>query len=351
MNMHKQRGLSLIELLVALGIGGFLIIGAVTVQTQTRKTFSVNENQARLQETARFVLSVIEPEVQLAGLMGFSNNPNGLEMKTTGAYVPVSSLRMGKAATSGIPAVLEGCGANYVLDVTTAIRADNGTWTMTCGAQGGGFIAGTDTLTIRRASVEKAAPEVGRIQVYSNRLLPDTGKLFMDGAAPDVEKDRMMEVRNLIMNAYYISRDSDGRPGLPSLRLKQISAKSGAGEWLDQEIVRGVEDFQVELGIDPGQDTNGDGIPDDEHGDGMVDNVNGVVARYVQPGSAILNTGAQIVAVRLWVRVRAEEAEEGFRDNRNYKYGSTDFTANDNLRRVVMSRTIFVRNSRVYPET
>ena len=55
---HKQHGLSLIELLVAMAIGGFLIIGAVTLQSQTRKTFSINENSARLQETARYVVGI-----------------------------------------------------------------------------------------------------------------------------------------------------------------------------------------------------------------------------------------------------------------------------------------------------
>ena len=48
-SLKHQRGLSLIELLVTLAIGTFLIIGAITVQSQTRKTFSVNEQQARLQ--------------------------------------------------------------------------------------------------------------------------------------------------------------------------------------------------------------------------------------------------------------------------------------------------------------
>jgi hypothetical protein len=55
---------------------------------------------------------------------------------------------------------------------------------------------------------------------------------------------------------------------------------------------------------------------------------------------------AQVAAVRVWVRVRAEEPEFGFVDNRRYQYGSTDFTPNDNFRRVVMSRTVFLRNSR-----
>jgi hypothetical protein len=57
------------------------------------------------------------------------------------------------------------------------------------------------------------------------------------------------------------------------------------------------------------------------------------------------------VAVRVWVRVRAEEAEQGFADQRIYKYASVkDFQPGDGFRRVVMSRTIFLRNSRSYPQ-
>jgi len=41
--VRKQSGFSMIELLVAMAIGGFLIIGAVTMQSNTRKTFAVNE--------------------------------------------------------------------------------------------------------------------------------------------------------------------------------------------------------------------------------------------------------------------------------------------------------------------
>ena len=72
----RQSGLSMIELLVALAIGSFLIIGAVTLQSQTRRTFDVNEQEARLQENARFVLALIEPDLQLAGLYGYSQDPN-----------------------------------------------------------------------------------------------------------------------------------------------------------------------------------------------------------------------------------------------------------------------------------
>jgi hypothetical protein len=46
------------------------------------------------------------------------------------------------------------------------------------------------------------------------------------------------------------------------------------------------------------------------------------------------------------VRIRAEQPEPGYVNNNQYVYGSTDFTANDSIRRVVVSRTIQLRNSR-----
>lgn len=348
MKALKQRGLSLVELLVALAIGGFLIIGAVTVQSQTRKTFSVTEQQARLQETARYALSVIEPEVQQAGLYGFSNVPDGVSMKIGDNTVYASDMRTVKDAITDMPGVLEGCGKNYVVDVSQSITAGNGEWAMDCEPDGGGFLEGTDTLTVRRTSVDKATPEKGRIQLYTSRVNREQQQLFMDGAPPGTVVDKMAEVRNLIMKTFYVSPSSDGRPALPSLRMKEISAKDDAGEWLDTEVVRGVEDIQVELGIDPGEDRDGDDVPDDVAGDGMADYVNGQIAHWVAPGDPLLE-GSQVVAVRIWVRVRAEEPEPGFADQRTYVYGDVDLKPADGFRRVLMSRTIYLRNSRAFP--
>ena len=50
---HTYRGLSLIELMVALTIGSLLIIGAVSVYVQSRTTYRINETVARMQENAR----------------------------------------------------------------------------------------------------------------------------------------------------------------------------------------------------------------------------------------------------------------------------------------------------------
>jgi hypothetical protein len=56
-----------------------------------------------------------------------------------------------------------------------------------------------------------------------------------------------------------------------------------------------------------------------------------------------------VVAVRVWIRVRAQEPETGFVDDRTYNYGSTvDYQPKDNFRRTLMSRTIFLRNTRAF---
>ena len=99
MNM-RQRGLSLIELLVALAIGSVLIVGAVYVYSQSRSTYRVNDTISRLQEDARYVLSVIEPDVQLAGYYGFSNMPDDFKYisgGSTSTYTTASGCELGCA--------------------------------------------------------------------------------------------------------------------------------------------------------------------------------------------------------------------------------------------------------------
>ena len=68
-----QRGLSLIELIVALGIGLFLIVGALTVYAQSRSTYGINESIARLQENGRYFFDVVEPDIRMAGYAGCVN--------------------------------------------------------------------------------------------------------------------------------------------------------------------------------------------------------------------------------------------------------------------------------------
>lgn len=347
----RQSGLSMIELLVALAIGSFLIIGAVTLQSQSRRNFDVNEQQARVQENARYVIAVVEPELQLAGVYGYSQDPNAVQWDNPGGIpTPPSDLRLDDPAAPGIPASLTECGDNFAVDVLGTVTAlnDDEDWDtgLACDAEGGGRAEDTDVLILRHTAPGRVDPDSSKLQVYSERVSAQSNtRLFVSDVAPGSLEDGLREVRDMVVQAYYISNDSDGRPGMPSLRMKMLSSVGGAPGFIDQEILRGVEDLQVQFGVDPGDILEGDDEPYDPGDDGMADLVNGFAAQYVNAGDPLLQSG-QVVSVRIWVRVRGDQPETGFVDNRQYQYADTDFQPNDGFRRVVMSRTIFLRNSR-----
>ncbi len=363
----KQRGLSLIELMVALTIGSLLIVGAVTVYSNSRSTFAVNETVARLQDEARFALTLLEPDIELAGYFGFTNAPDTLQLvrgadpdtvlasATALRQRPLPPLGPTPVPAPGLAASAHDCGVNFAVDVLSPVEGSNGEFALgpaardPCDPFGDGAVDGADTLTIRRASSAPVAVRAGRVQIMASRLRSRTSQLiFADGTAPTAVDDDH-QVHDLVVRTYYLSRDSDERSGVPSLRVKALAAAGGQPVFVDSEVLSGVEDLQVQFGIDTG-DYDGDGALDpgaDADGDGMPE-TDGRATRYVAPDFPGLDR-AQVVAVRLWLRLRSERAEPGFADDRSYRYADVEFTpAGDerSFRRLLVTRTIVLRNSR-----
>lgn len=128
-----------------------------------------------------------------------------------------------------------------------------------------------DTLVVRRASAEAAPPEAGRLQLETNLrsavLAADgAGRLGADARWHDLE-----------VGVYYVSADSTGRDGWPSLRRKRLVGGARPA-FQDEELVSGISDLQIELGIDDSSDM-----------DSAVD-------RWVRPGD--LGSG-QVRALRV----------------------------------------------------
>jgi type IV pilus assembly protein PilW len=63
------RGVTLVELMIALTLGTILLIGVVQVFTSNQHTFRINDNVGRLQENARTALDFIGRDVRAAGGM------------------------------------------------------------------------------------------------------------------------------------------------------------------------------------------------------------------------------------------------------------------------------------------
>lgn len=355
-----QTGFSLVELMIALVIGSVMIAGAVYVYSQSRSTYTVNDSMARLQEEGRYALSMIEPDVQLAGYYGFTNSYDDVSLVIGAVATPTIQMQQQDAAVAGLNASINRCGRNYAVDLMMTIQGSNNSFVLgpAAAAPGGGSGCATmtptataDTFTIRRMGTVNVPAQANRLQAYINRLQPTNQQLFVSGVAPGAVVAGLREVRDMIVKIYYVSQDSDGRPGFPSLRVISL----GAGEaFTDQELVPGVEDLQVQFGVDTG-DYNNDGVIDtDADNNGIPDNVNGIATRYVNANSPILlpppaGVSAQIVTVRIWLRLRAEQPEPAFIDNRNYVYADQNYTpaaAEQGFRRLLVTRTIFLRNAR-----
>ncbi|MFT7286848.1 MAG: type IV pilus assembly protein PilW [Halieaceae bacterium] len=69
-NPRHARGLSLIELMVALGIGAFLMLGIVTVFLANKNSAAIENSLAGLQENGRFAIDMIRRDLHRSQFLG-----------------------------------------------------------------------------------------------------------------------------------------------------------------------------------------------------------------------------------------------------------------------------------------
>ena len=317
----KQSGVTLIELMVALAIGSFLMIGALQIYNQSRQAFVINESIARVQETAQFAMDTIEADLRMANNWG--RNSRGLDIEGRALTGDPNPLNFPLPATD--------CAANWTLDLALPIDGSNNAYDLICAATGGGQLS-SDIVTVRRASVSPAPLEAGRLQIQSTRV---QGRIMTDGLIPTGFTAANSATHNLIVTSYYVSPASLLINGVPTLRRHRlIGGGIGGPRIVDEEVAPGVENLQLQLGVDVDQDNT--------------------VDRYVNPGDAIYDpnavgyvVGARIMTARIWMVVRGVNLEPGLRDDRDYEPGDVDLgVKNDSYRRMQVSKTILLRNAR-----
>ena len=125
-----------------------------------------------------------------------------------------------------------------------------------------------------------------------------------------------------------VANDSVGRRGWPALRVKALTEARGAAQFRDEEVLPGVEDLQVEFGVrDPAD-------PDQK-------------LSFIAPDLPGLRQ-RRVVAVRLWLRIRADRTEPGYVDSRPLGYAGVEFMPDAfeaKQRRTLLTRTVALRNT------
>ena len=343
-------GVGLIELLISITIGLFICVGAITVYSASSRTYGIHETSSRLEEAGRYAFSILEPDVRMAGYWGLAKGA----VSITGGS---SQLAGTTDASSTYGAAVSACGLNFGVDLQTVVEGTNNGY---LGGATTGCLAKTaampsaDTLTVRRASLSASTlTGTGPLYICSTLVAASLSKtatcaaqLITTPAGTTVTGGTY----NLIVNSYYVNKDSSQVTGLPTLYRQTLTSTSATTpSVVNTEILPGVEDLQVQFGIDPTGTT-------------------GIASQYVDAQTAMqLSNGgavatAQVVAVRIWLLLRADSIEPGFIDNNTYQYAdrstangtaTTLTTANatkaykpgDGYRRLLVSRTVMLRNA------
>lgn len=282
-----QRGVTLVELLVALVLSLMVITAALALFGVSSSTSSTSNEEQGIQDGARFAMLVIGTSARQAGYINIEAN------------APVTAP------------------ANWAVEGAANAKVPSGPYGIgsigAAGNRAGGDVGG-DTVAFRYQ-----APTV------------------QDGSMPDCrgQNPTIVNSSDVAMSVYWVEADVDGEPALKCLS----GSTSGTPAFAAQTLVRGVETLRVMYGVD----TNNDSIPDR-----WVDatGVNAIPA--VAPAT---NPWAMVTAVRLGMVIRGAPgsaqdavARTLYPLGRDFSAASTFVAPADRRLRKVFTATYQLRN-------
>lgn len=73
-NSRKQKGLTLVELMIAMVIGLLLLAGTISMFISNKRVYKEQESMGRLQENARYALGIMIHDIRMAGYTGCADD-------------------------------------------------------------------------------------------------------------------------------------------------------------------------------------------------------------------------------------------------------------------------------------
>jgi type IV pilus assembly protein PilW len=306
----RQKGFSLIELMISLVLGGLIIAAVGTVYLGSRQSFRTQDAMARMQEGARFAFETMSVDLRQVGFGCSSVNTDPVD--ATWYNNLFKQPLLGYESGAGLPAGVTGAIANT--DALMVLRADKSresqlaTATTTTAAHGvspGGLVAITEAYS--DATVYTAQTAAGTsITLNAGSALP-----CKPGAAVAATPNYMM--LPLSGHIYYIKNNAAGEPSL----YRETLLATGATE--AQEMVEGVEDMQILYGEDTSQVTVAE-CPDDN------------CSMDAYKTADMVTNWNRVVSVRVTLNMRTPETNVGVGgDGRIHKTFTTTIAVRNRL--------------------
>ena len=316
-----QAGFSIVELMVAMLLSISLAIAIVSVFVNNSHSFNQDENVARMQDDARHALREIAFEISMAG--------NYAELHLPDNVTPDALLGIGNdcgpiGEVNWVYRTVDP-GTGNMLSITAIDNASNAEAKAAHSCFMAGEVReGTDIVTVRRvAGAREAILRPGGIYLRTNGTV---GLLFRAPfpVAPSIPIGAPNADYEYRPSIYYV-RNFANTPGdrVPTLCRKVLR---GAGpDMVTECLATGIEDLQVEYGID----TSRDGQPN------------------VYTPSPNLLEMQNVVSARIFVLARTTEIDTRYTNDKVYSISNApDYTPGDSFHRRVFSTNVTIQNIR-----
>lgn len=312
---RHQAGLSLVELMVAITIGMFLLLGLTTLIVQQSSTRAELEKSSRQIENGRYAMQLLHDDIQLAGFYG-EYSPASDAAAVYSTPDPCSTGDQGwSTAPVKVPVPIFGYPASAVSPACVAADrlADTAILvvrrTATEAVAAGAAVAGTNYLQVARCNTEPLP------FVMASAVAAFTLQKKACGAT-------LADIRKYMVRIYYVARcdvcDSDTIP-----TLKMVEFVDGA-QSPPIPLVEGIENMQFQYGLD--NVGPADGAPD---------------SYAVEPAAA---NWSNVVAVRVNLLARNIDTTAGYVDTKTYTLAGSSVTPGGAFRRHAYSEVTRVVN-------
>jgi type IV pilus assembly protein PilW len=346
--LSRQRGLTLVELMVALVMGLVLLGGVVTVFVANKETYQVQDALARVQENGRFALSLLTRELRTSAHIGCSsrkpvaaprNTVAGSAYPATSSFADftrridafdgVSAWPTALSSNQTVPSGLVG-GTDLlvvrVVDGNEARAANHSSPTADVEVRGIGtdFQSG-DILLVSDCEAAAVFQLVGAPSTSGTTTTLPTGGVDLGKQFPSAAT--AAEVQKIRSTAYYIAPSSFG--GEPALWRW-----NGIG--LAQEVVAGIDNLQVRFGLSVGAPLADGSMPVTQY----------ATVNEVETG----NLWGNVVSVQVSLLVRSESTNissgpQSFDVNFDGDTADAGESFNDGRLRQLFTATVSLRNA------
>ena len=331
----RRNGFTLVELMIAMTISLFLLIGIASV-TMTHSTSSRElEKTSRQIETGRYAMQVVGDDLTLAGFYG-TFSPKGATVSTPDpCATAVVNLGFDNASSPiTVPAPVYGYVGGAVSPTCLANR-----------------LAGTGIVVVRRVSstaIAVASAVAGQTYVQASGCDSDPKAFVIDTNSASFTLHRkdctaIAPLRSYMVRAYYVGScnvcSGPNADATPTLKVAEFVG----GAINITPLAEGVQDLEADYGVD----LDANGSADCYVANPGVDNTATCAGWTTATGwSAGLQNWGNIVTVRLHVLARNVDLTGDWTDTRTYDMGSarTAGPFNDRYKRHTYSAVLRVAN-------